>query len=75
MPAAVVWGEHDRMVPRAHGEAYAAGLPGAAALMLVAGAGHSAVLEQPDATAQAVIDLLGTANDEKPRVEARGFSD
>lgn len=74
MPAAVVWGEHDRMVPRSHGEAYAAGLPGAAALALVAGAGHSAVLEQPDATAQAFIDLLGTANDEKPRVEARGFS-
>jgi len=39
MPAAVVWGEHDRMVPRSHGEAYAAGLPGASALTLVAGAG------------------------------------
>jgi len=32
------------------------------------------VIEQPDATAQAVIDLLRAANDEKPRVEARGFS-
>ena len=58
MPASVVWGEHDRMVPRAHGEAYVAGLPGAAALTLVAGAGHAAVLEQPDATAQAILALL-----------------
>ena len=74
MPASVVWGEHDRMVSRSHGEAYVAGLPGAAALTLVAGAGHSTVLEQPDATAQAVIDLLRAANDEKPRAEARGFS-
>ena len=29
MPAVVMWGEHDRMVARAHGEAYVAGLPGA----------------------------------------------
>jgi pimeloyl-ACP methyl ester carboxylesterase len=58
MPASVVWGEHDRMVPRSHGEAYVDGLPGAAALMLVRGAGHATVLEQPDATAQAILALL-----------------
>ena len=28
MPALVLWGEHDRMIARAHGEAYVAGLPG-----------------------------------------------
>jgi pimeloyl-ACP methyl ester carboxylesterase len=58
MPALVVWGEHDRMVPRSHGEAYATGLPGATALTLVAGAGHATVLEQPDSTAQAILALL-----------------
>jgi pimeloyl-ACP methyl ester carboxylesterase len=58
MPAAVIWGAADRMVPRAHGEAYVAGLPGAAGLTLIAGAGHSAPLEQPAATADALMDFL-----------------
>lgn len=58
MPALVLWGEHDRMIARAHGEAYAAGLPGARALTLVEGAGHAAPLEQPEAAARAVIDFL-----------------
>jgi pimeloyl-ACP methyl ester carboxylesterase len=58
MPALVLWGEHDRMIGRAHGEAYVAGLPGARALTLVKGAGHAAPLEEPEAAAQAVIDFL-----------------
>ena len=59
MPAAVIWGASDRMVPRAHGEAFVAGLPGAEELRLIAGAGHSAPLEEPDATANALIDFFG----------------
>ncbi|MET0631267.1 MAG: alpha/beta fold hydrolase [Xanthobacteraceae bacterium] len=59
MPALVLWGEHDRMIARAHGEAYVAGLPGARALTLVKGAGHAAPLEQPEAAAQALLDFLG----------------
>ncbi len=58
MPALVIWGEHDGMVPRAHGEAYAQALPGANGLQLVAGAGHSAPLEAPEATANAVVAFL-----------------
>jgi pimeloyl-ACP methyl ester carboxylesterase len=58
MPSLVIWGEHDRMVPRAHGEAYSEALPGAHGLKLVAGAGHAAPLEQPDATADAVVRFL-----------------
>jgi pimeloyl-ACP methyl ester carboxylesterase len=58
MPAAVIWGEHDRMVPRAHGEAYAERLPGAGPLTLVAGAGHAVPLEAPDAAADAVLRLV-----------------
>jgi pimeloyl-ACP methyl ester carboxylesterase len=58
MPAAVIWGAADRMVPRAHGKAYVAGLPGAASLTLIGGAGHSAPLEQPAATADALMDFL-----------------
>jgi pimeloyl-ACP methyl ester carboxylesterase len=61
MPAAVIWGAADRMVPRAHGEAYVAGLAGAEDLILIAGAGHSAPLEAPDATADALLDFLARA--------------
>jgi pimeloyl-ACP methyl ester carboxylesterase len=51
MPALVAWGADDHMVPRSHGDEYVAGLPGADRLHVVAGAGHAAPLEQPDATA------------------------
>jgi pimeloyl-ACP methyl ester carboxylesterase len=58
MPAAVIWGEHDRMVPRAHGEAYVAGLAAANELKIIGGAGHAAPLEQPQATAEALTGFL-----------------
>jgi pimeloyl-ACP methyl ester carboxylesterase len=58
MPALVVWGEHDRMVPRSHGQAFADGLKGSAELQIVAGAGHSTVLERPDETAELVTRFL-----------------
>jgi pimeloyl-ACP methyl ester carboxylesterase len=58
MPATLIWGNEDRLVPRAHAEAYRAGLPGADDPILIANAGHSAPLEQPDATADAVIGRL-----------------
>ena len=61
MPAAVIWGADDRMVPRAHGEAYVEALPGATDLTLIADAGHAALLEQPDATADALIAFLAAA--------------
>jgi pimeloyl-ACP methyl ester carboxylesterase len=61
MPAAVIWGTADRMVPRAHGEAYVEALPGAADLTLIPGAGHAALLEAPDATADALIEFLAAA--------------
>jgi pimeloyl-ACP methyl ester carboxylesterase len=64
MPALVIWGEHDRMVPRAHGDAYAAGLPGADSLKIVRGAGHAAPLEQPDATAALLIAFLNNTRSE-----------
>ena len=59
MPAAVIWGEHDRFVPRAHGDAYAQGLAGAKGrLQTVSGAGHSAPMEAGEATAKLVLQLL-----------------
>ena len=58
-PALIIWGEQDSMVPRAHGEAYAAGIP-SAKFTIVRGAGHSAQVEKPEATAELVLDFLST---------------
>ncbi|MDB5570379.1 MAG: alpha/beta hydrolase [Hyphomicrobiales bacterium] len=58
MPALAIWGAEDRFVPRAHGQAYAAGLPGCAPLRLVEGAGHAAHLEAPRECAQALASFL-----------------
>jgi pimeloyl-ACP methyl ester carboxylesterase len=57
-PTLVLWGEHDRMVPRGHGETYARLIPGAK-LEIVAGAGHSAHVEKPEQVAKLVADFLG----------------
>ena len=58
-PALVIWGERDSMVPRAHGEAYAAGIP-RAKFTIVRGAGHSAQVDKPEETAELVLDFLST---------------
>jgi pimeloyl-ACP methyl ester carboxylesterase len=56
-PALVLWGEHDRLVPRAHGERYAELIPGAR-LEVLPGAGHAAHMEHPRETAAAVHAFL-----------------
>ena len=56
-PALVIWGEKDGMVPNAHGEVYAAGIPGAK-LAIVSGAGHSPQAEKPEETAQLISQFL-----------------
>jgi pimeloyl-ACP methyl ester carboxylesterase len=45
-PALIVWGEHDRIVPRSSGERYARALSNAR-LEIVNGAGHSVAMERP----------------------------
>jgi len=52
-PTLLVWGEHDRLVPRAYAKEFA-GRIADTRLEVVAGAGHAPHLEQPDATARAV---------------------
>lgn len=58
MPALVVWGSEDHMVPQAHAKAYAIGLPGSGDPVLVPEAGHAAHLEAPDTVAQAFTAFL-----------------
>src|SRR5262249_2717556 len=54
-----LWGERDRLVPLAHGQAYATHIP-RAALQVVPGAGHSPILEQPAETLPLVAEFLET---------------
>jgi pimeloyl-ACP methyl ester carboxylesterase len=60
-PALVVWGECDRLVPREHGQAYAARLPNAR-LVTLPRAGHYPYLESPVPFAHEVLNFaVGTA--------------
>ena len=65
LPTLVVWGAADRMIPVAHGRAYADGIPGAR-LRIIANAGHLPQLEAPD-------ELLAAVREFSPAVhrEAR----
>ncbi|HYB44781.1 MAG TPA: alpha/beta hydrolase, partial [Candidatus Methylomirabilis sp.] len=56
-PTLLVWGEDDRLVPRAYAEEFARRLP-KTRLEVVKGAGHAPHLEQPEATADLVRTFL-----------------
>ena len=56
-PALLLWGEDDRMVPRAHAEAYARASP-TPTLRIIAGAGHSPQVERPAETAALINTFL-----------------
>ena len=58
MPACVIWGGEDHMVPLAHGKAYAEGLGRCQPLHVVPGAGHSVQLEEPEAVAAILTRFL-----------------
>ncbi len=59
-PALIAWGEHDAMVPRSHGEVYAGSIPHARELKIISKAGHSAQVEEAEATARLVMEFLAT---------------
>jgi pimeloyl-ACP methyl ester carboxylesterase len=56
-PALLVWGEADRLVPRAYAKEFAGRLHDAR-IEVVPGAGHAPHLEQPEATARVVAAFL-----------------
>jgi pimeloyl-ACP methyl ester carboxylesterase len=58
IPVLVVWGEADRIVTLAYGEAYAAAFPDAR-FERIPKAGHLPQIEQPSATFTAIGDFLG----------------
>lgn len=56
-PTLLLWGEADRLVPRAYAKEFAGRLADTR-LEVVAGAGHAPQLEQPEATARVVSQFL-----------------
>jgi pimeloyl-ACP methyl ester carboxylesterase len=70
MPALVISGAQDRMVPLAHARTYCDELPQATRLQLVAQAGHAVHLEQPERVADMVIAFRKDHEDELIRSAA-----
>lgn len=60
-PTLILWGEQDRLMPPAYGEAFRDKIRGAR-LQLIPGAGHLADLEQPEAVATAILEFLEKAD-------------
>jgi pimeloyl-ACP methyl ester carboxylesterase len=58
-PVLVVWGAADRMIPPAHGRAYAAAIPGAR-LRLITEAGHLPQLEAPGELLRVITEFTST---------------
>jgi len=58
-PALLIWGDQDRFVPLANGRAYEANLP-KAALKVLPGVGHSAILEAPEQCMALIAPFLST---------------
>ena len=59
MPALVLWGDQDKLASRDYAQSYAAALPDAS-LEVIAGAGHFAFLDKPDAVVSAVQAFVGS---------------
>jgi pimeloyl-ACP methyl ester carboxylesterase len=58
VPVLAFWGAADRMIPPAHGQAYAAAIPGAR-FRLIAEAGHLPQLEAPGQLLQIITEFAG----------------
>jgi pimeloyl-ACP methyl ester carboxylesterase len=56
-PTLLIWGDQDRLVPLANGKAYAEAIP-RASIQLIRGAGHSVILEQPQACCEHIAAFL-----------------
>jgi pimeloyl-ACP methyl ester carboxylesterase len=57
VPTLVITGEADRALPTTLSDSMARGIDGAR-LVRIAGAGHMSAIEQPDATARALLEFL-----------------
>lgn len=55
----VLWGEQDRLLPRSYANVVAGAIGTKKEIRVIAGAGHLAELDEPDAVAAAILDFLG----------------
>jgi pimeloyl-ACP methyl ester carboxylesterase len=58
-PTLIVWGEHDRLIPKSYADRFARAIKGRNEVKIIAGAGHLAELDEPDAVAAAVLGFMG----------------
>ncbi len=56
-PTLILWGEKDRLMPRSYADKIATGIKGPTKVQTIADAGHLAELDEPAATAQAILDF------------------
>jgi pimeloyl-ACP methyl ester carboxylesterase len=57
-PTLLLWGEGDQVIPPGYAKRFAAGIKGPARITMLAGAGHLAYLDQPEAAAEAILSFL-----------------
>jgi pimeloyl-ACP methyl ester carboxylesterase len=57
-PTLLLWGEKDRVMPRSYADTFAKGITGKTTIRTIAGAGHLAELDQPAATAKAILEFM-----------------
>jgi pimeloyl-ACP methyl ester carboxylesterase len=57
-PTLLLWGAEDRVIPRSYAERIAKAIKGPATIKTIAGAGHLAELDQPQATAAAILEFM-----------------
>ena len=57
-PTLLLWGEQDRLMPRSYADKMASLIGGKATIRSIAGAGHLAELDQPEATAKAILEFM-----------------
>jgi pimeloyl-ACP methyl ester carboxylesterase len=53
-PTLLLWGDQDKVIPRAYAEIFATGIGGATATQIIEGAGHLAELDKPVEVARAI---------------------
>jgi pimeloyl-ACP methyl ester carboxylesterase len=58
-PTLLLWGEQDRIIPRSYAARIARTLGGPSETRVIAGAGHLAELDQPEAVADAILSWVG----------------
>jgi pimeloyl-ACP methyl ester carboxylesterase len=57
-PTLLIWGERDRIMPRAYADRFRAAIKGPTELRVIEGAGHLAELDQPRAVAEAILGWM-----------------